>query len=46
MILSSLRARLRWLIVLVLVAVLLPLGLLSFQRTIREVDELLDGRLA
>jgi len=44
--LSSLRARLRWLIVLVLVAVLLPLGLLSFQRTIREVDELLDGRLA
>ena len=46
MMLPSLRARLRWLIVLVLVAVLLPLGLLSFQRTIREVDELLDGRLA
>lgn len=44
--LPSLRARLRWLIVLVLVAVLLPLGLLSFQRTIREVDELSDGRLA
>lgn len=44
--LLSLRARLRWLIVLVLVAVLLPLGLLSFQRTIREVDELSDGRLA
>ena len=44
--LPSLRARLRWLIVLVLVAVLLPLGLLSFQRTMREVDELSDGRLA
>jgi len=44
--LSSLRARLRWLIVLVLVAVLLPLGLLSFQRTMREVNELSDGRLA
>lgn len=43
---TSLRARLRWLIVLVLFAVLLPLGLLSFQRTMREVNELLDGRLA
>lgn len=42
----SLRARLRWLIVLVLLAVLLPLGLLSLQRTKSEVDELLDGRLA
>lgn len=46
MILSSLRARLRWLIVLVLIAVLLPLGVLSFQRTVAEVGELLDGRLA
>ena len=46
MILPSLRARLRWLIVLVLIAVLVPLGLLSFQRTVAEVDELLDGRLA
>jgi two-component system sensor histidine kinase QseC len=42
----SLRSRLRWLIILVLVAVLLPLALLSFQRTVGEVDELLDGRLA
>ena len=46
MILPSLRARLRWLIVLVLAAVLLPLGLLSFRRTLAEVDELSDGRLA
>ena len=43
---TSLRARLRWLIVIVLVAVLVPLGVLSFQRTIKEVDELMDGRLA
>ena len=42
----SLRARLRWLIVIVLVVVLVPLGALSFQRTIKEVDELMDGRLA
>lgn len=46
MILASLRARLRWLIVLALLVVLVPLGLLSFQRTVTEVDELLDGRLA
>jgi two-component system sensor histidine kinase QseC len=45
-ILASLRARLRWLIVLALLVVLVPLGLLSFQRTVAEVDELLDGRLA
>jgi two-component system sensor histidine kinase QseC len=37
---------LRWLIVAVLIAVLLPLGVFSFQRTMSEVDELLDGRLA
>jgi two-component system sensor histidine kinase QseC len=43
---SSLRGRLRWLIVLVLIAVLVPLAVLSFQRTIKEVDELMDGRLA
>lgn len=42
----SLRARLRWLIVAVLIVVLVPLGVLSFQRTLREVDELMDGRLA
>jgi len=43
---ASLRGRLRWLIILVLAAVLLPLGLLSLQRTLEEVDELSDGRLA
>jgi two-component system, OmpR family, sensor histidine kinase QseC len=42
---SSLRERLRWLIVVALAAVLLPLGLLSFQRTVEEMDELSDGRL-
>lgn len=44
--LASLHARLRWLILLVLVAVLLPLAILSFHRTVLEVDELSDGRLA
>jgi two-component system sensor histidine kinase QseC len=44
--LASLHARLRWLIILVLAAVLLPLGLLSIHHTIDEVDELSDGRLA
>jgi two-component system, OmpR family, sensor histidine kinase QseC len=44
--LASLHARLRWLIIVVLIAVLLPLGVLSFRRTITEVDELSDGRLA
>jgi two-component system sensor histidine kinase QseC len=44
--LASLHGRLRWLIILVLAAVLLPLGLLSIHRTIEEVDELSDGRLA
>lgn len=43
---ASLRGRLRWLIVVVLVVVLVPLGVLSFQRTIKEVYELMDGRLA
>lgn len=42
----SLRSRLRWLIVGVLAAVLLPLGVLSFRHTLEEVDELSDGRLA
>ncbi len=42
----SLRWRLLWLIVGVLAAVLLPLGLFSFHTTLREVDELADGRLA
>lgn len=43
---ASLHGRLRWLIIVVLAAVLLPLGMFSFQRTITEVDELSDGRLA
>jgi two-component system sensor histidine kinase QseC len=42
----SLRGRLRWMIIAVLVAVLLPLGLYSYQRALRETRELLDGRLA
>jgi two-component system sensor histidine kinase QseC len=42
----SLRGRLRWMIIAVLVAVLLPLGLYSYQRTLTETRELLDGRLA
>jgi two-component system, OmpR family, sensor histidine kinase QseC len=42
----SLRSRLLLLIIGVLAAVLLPLGILSAQRTLEEVDELSDGRLA
>ncbi|MGF6711969.1 two-component system sensor histidine kinase QseC [Luteibacter sp. W1I16] len=42
----SLRTRLLMLIVLVLAAVLLPLGILSAKHTLEEVDELSDGRLA
>ena len=44
--LASLHGRLRWLIILVIAAVLLPLGVYSYHRTIHEVDELSDGRLA
>ncbi|HEY9133198.1 MAG TPA: ATP-binding protein [Dyella sp.] len=44
--LHSLRARIRWTIIGLLATVLLPLGMLSYQRTIAEVDELSDGRLA
>jgi two-component system sensor histidine kinase QseC len=43
---ASLRNRLRWMIIVVIAAVLLPLGMLSLQRTMGEVDELSDGRLA
>jgi two-component system sensor histidine kinase QseC len=46
MTLPSLRSRLLVLIVLVLAAVLLPLGILSAKHTLEEVDELSDGRLA
>jgi two-component system sensor histidine kinase QseC len=42
----SLRGRLRWMILTVLVAVLLPLGLYSYRSTLKETRELLDGRLA
>ena len=42
----SLRERLRWLIILVMIVVLLPLAIYSFQRTMDEVHELSDGRLA
>ncbi len=43
---TSLRIRLTWLIIAVLVIVLIPLGLLSYQRESREMNQLLDGRLA
>jgi len=43
---GSLRSHLLVLIIIVLAAVLLPLGVLSAQRTLEEVDELSDGRLA
>ncbi len=42
----SLRSRLLVLIIIVLAAVLVPLGMLSAKRTLDEVDELSDGRLA
>ena len=42
----SLRGRLRWMIIAVLIAVLLPLGLYSYHRALKETRELLDGRLA
>ena len=42
----SLRGRLRWLIIGVMIAVVLPLAVLSFRRTMKEVNELSDGRLA
>jgi two-component system sensor histidine kinase QseC len=43
---ASLRTRLRWLILGVIALVLLPLGVYSLKRTITEVSELSDGRLA
>ncbi|WP_430391579.1 ATP-binding protein [Dyella sp. 20L07] len=43
---SSLRGRLLWLILGVIALVLLPLGVFSLRRTIHEVQELSDGRLA
>jgi len=43
---GSLRSRLRWLILGVIALVLLPLGVFSIKRTVHEVAELSDGRLA
>ena len=43
---ASLRTRLTWLIIAVQVGVLIPLGVLSYQRELSEMDHLLDGRLA
>jgi len=43
---ASLRTRLTWLIIAVMVAVLIPLGWISYRRELREMNELLDGRLA
>jgi two-component system, OmpR family, sensor histidine kinase QseC len=42
----SLRARLTWLIIIVQVAVLIPLGAISYDREKYEMNKLLDGRLA
>lgn len=42
----SLRSRLTWLIIAVMVVVLIPLGAISYQREQREMGQLLDGRLA
>jgi len=43
---ASLRTRLTWLIIAVLVCVLIPLGVISYHREQREMSQLLDGRLA
>ena len=43
---ASLRTRLTWLIIAVQVGVLIPLGVVSYQREFNEMDQLLDGRLA
>ncbi|HEY9130412.1 MAG TPA: ATP-binding protein [Dyella sp.] len=43
---ASLRTRLTWLIIAVLVIVLIPLGTISYRREQREMNQLLDGRLA
>jgi len=42
----SLRARLRWMVIAILAAAMLLLGALSYRYTLKEVHELLDGRLA
>jgi len=40
---ASLRTRLTWLIIAVMVAVLIPLGWISYRRELREMNELLDS---
>ncbi len=42
----SLRRRLRWLVTGVMFAVLVPVGIFSFEATLHEIKELSDGRLA
>lgn len=42
----SLKGRLRWLIGVAIAAVLIPLAILGYQRTLQEMNELADGRLA
>ena len=42
----TLRHRLTWLIIAAMVVVLIPLGVISYQRERHEMNELLDGRLA
>ena len=44
--LPSLRARLRWMVIAILAVAMLLLGALSYRYTLKEVHELLDGRLA
>lgn len=43
---ASLRTRLTWLIIAVMIVVLIPLGVISYRRESREMNQLLDGRLA
>lgn len=42
----SLHARVTWLIIAVQVLVLVPLGVISYERTVNEMNELADARLA
>ena len=43
---KSLKGTLRWLIIIVIAVVLIPLALIGYRRTLQEVNELADGRLA
>ncbi|MBB3226492.1 two-component system sensor histidine kinase QseC [Luteibacter sp. Sphag1AF] len=42
----SILSRLRWLIIGLMLLILVPLGIFSFRKTLNEIDELSDGRLA